>query len=490
MSIDDSEETQRCCFPPTPATERSRPTTPWTSPSSSSTRNRAATEVPSDNKANEMINQPFIRASSALPFASAAQGVPSDWKVNEDFIIPNSHQTAQHWGSTIKIERKSPAPTPCLLTPISQSNRSPYNEGKMEPPVCTRPSSSSLGKRKENPDVLEASERSRVSTPSVVIKRERAPSSAPDIKPSIPIPILPLPLPSKRFKKDAKSRALLIPVEQLPVFPLPPLPTVDDPDLVQQVFSHQSLFEKVKGRFEDPIDCPAKHYEKLEHVGDSILGMVVTTWLHETKPRLTIGTATKLKSHMVSNATLSHLSGLYNLPQRLNGDPNLLPVLRAETDVRAALMEAYIAALYFSFPIDERITEGMQVIDSWLREMYEPLYDFFFDYMKNEHDQHHMTIGATLDGHVQLQSDAEIARIDAASLGMAQLVQLYTAHQDRELRYEEERYETNIGALWKIKVTVDGIELGEAVRPVKKMAKNVAAWEAAKKLGLVIEGGS
>lgn len=33
-------------------------------------------------------------------------------------------------------------------------------------------------------------------------------------------------------------------------------------------------------------------YEKLEHVGDSILGMVITTWLHETKPLLTIGTAT------------------------------------------------------------------------------------------------------------------------------------------------------------------------------------------------------
>jgi hypothetical protein len=56
------------------------------------------------------------------------------------------------------------------------------------------------------------------------------------------------------------------------------------------VFSHSSLSEKVKGRFESW--GPAKHYEKLEHVGDSILGMVVTTWLHETRPSLTCGTAT------------------------------------------------------------------------------------------------------------------------------------------------------------------------------------------------------
>lgn len=89
----------------------------------------------------------------------------------------------------------------------------------------------------------------------------------------------------------------------------------------------------------------------------------------------------KLKSHLVSNATLSHISGLYNLPSRLKGDPNQLPVLRALTDVRAAMVEAYIAALYFSSPADKRMTEALPMIDSWLREMYEPLYDFFFTYM-------------------------------------------------------------------------------------------------------------
>lgn len=88
-----------------------------------------------------------------------------------------------------------------------------------------------------------------------------------------------------------------------------------------------------------------------------------------------------MKSHLVSNATLSHISGLYNLPAKLKGDPNQLPVLRVQTDVRAAMMEAYIAAIYFSFPVEKRMTEGLPVIDLWLREMYEPLYDFFFTYM-------------------------------------------------------------------------------------------------------------
>ena len=89
----------------------------------------------------------------------------------------------------------------------------------------------------------------------------------------------------------------------------------------------------------------------------------------------------KLKSHLVSNATLSHVSGLYNLPARLVGPPNLLPVLKAQTDVRAAMVEAYIAAIYFSYPVEKRMTEALKVIDGWLRDMYEPLYDFFLNHM-------------------------------------------------------------------------------------------------------------
>jgi hypothetical protein len=59
----------------------------------------------------------------------------------------------------------------------------------------------------------------------------------------------------------------------------------------------------------------------------------------------------------------------------------MLPVLRAQTDVRAAMVEAYIAAIYFSYPIEKRMTEGLKVIDEWLRDMYEPLYDFFLNHM-------------------------------------------------------------------------------------------------------------
>jgi hypothetical protein len=150
-------------------------------------------------------------------------------------------------------------------------------------------------------------------------------------------------------------------------------------------------------------------------------------------------------------------------------------------------MEAYIAALYFSFPVEDRITIATQVIDTWLREMYEPLYDFFYNYMKKEYEQHHSATGAGLDGLIETDADRE--KIDQASAGMAALIQLYTSKQERELTWEDERYETNVGVLWKIKCLVDGIEMGEATRAVRKTAKNVAGWEAAKKLNLTVGAG-
>jgi ribonuclease-3 len=104
--------------------------------------------------------------------------------------------------------------------------------------------------------------------------------------------MLAIPLPSRRFNKDSTRRATLFPVEQLPVFALPPLPEIKDEAALKQVFTHLSLFQKVKYKFEDPEDDLPKHYEKIEHVGDSLLGMIVTTWLHEIKPGLTPGTAT------------------------------------------------------------------------------------------------------------------------------------------------------------------------------------------------------
>lgn len=189
----------------------------------------------------------------------------------------------------------------------------------------------------------------------------------------------------------------------------------------------------------------------------------------------------------MSNATLSHLSGLYGLPQRLNADPNLLPLLRVSTDVRAALLEAYIAGVYVSFPVSERNSKALGTITEWLREMYDPLYDFFYNFMKKEHEQHQNAVGTDFEGNVIVMDPAEIAKVDEQARGMLLLLKMHVKAYERELRFEEQRHETSIGTLFQLKCLVDGMELGEATRAGRNQAREVAAWEAAKKLGLAAE---
>lgn len=176
---------------------------------------------------------------------------------------------------------------------------------------------------------------------------------------------------------------------------------------------------------------------------------------------------------------------MYNFPQRLNGDPRLLPVLRAQTDVRAAIVEAYIAALYFSYPLETRATDGLAVITAWLREMLDPLYDFFLNFMRTEYKQHYSAMGAGLDGILEVCSSPEaLDKLDEAAEGMALLINTWGKARERRIDWECERYLTGVGELWRMRLSVDGVEMGDAIRAFTQRAKNAAALQAARKLGL------
>lgn len=82
-----------------------------------------------------------------------------------------------------------------------------------------------------------------------------------------------------------------------------------------------------------------------------------------------------------------------------------------------------------------------------------------------------------------------MAQIDKASIGMASLIRNHGDINDQKIEYKEDQYDTSLGILWHIKVFVEGVELGEATRANRKTAKNVAAWEAAKLLGLAVGPG-
>lgn len=168
----------------------------------------------------------------------------------------------------------------------------------------------------------------------------------------------------------------------------------------------------------------------------------------------------------------------------------MLPSLQIETDVRAALMEAYIAAIYFSHKPQEPIGIALPILDRWLREMYDPLLDFFHTHMKREHDQHLRAVEHDYDGNVIIMDRDELGKIDQMARGMALLVQMWGKSQEREIRWEVDKLFTEVGVLWRSKCTMDGIDMGEAVRADRTVAKDVSGWEAAKRLGLAVSAAS
>ena len=202
---------------------------------------------------------------------------------------------------------------------------------------------------------------------------------------------------------------------------------------------------------------------------------------HKVAPRKL--TLLKLKANLVSNDTLSHFSGLYGFPDRLRGAPHLVPMLRVETDTRAAMVEAYIAGVYFSYAPDLRVSHALPILDAWLRETWEPLYEHLYSIMKDEHDMYYSALGLS-DG--QLKTEEEQIRSDRSKEGMAMLVVAYGVQAGKTVGWEEEKVETKIGGLWRMSCVVDGTELGRATRAERKIAKDVSGWQAAEALGLAV----
>lgn len=107
--------------------------------------------------------------------------------------------------------------------------------------------------------------------------------------------------------------------------------------------------------------------ERLEFLGDAVLGMIISDYLYKSLPQHTEGELTKIKSVVVSQATLAKVSVEANLNDFLLvgkglNDRNFLP-----KSLLANVFEAVIAAIY--------IDGGM-----------ESAYTFIIKYLKKEID--------------------------------------------------------------------------------------------------------
>ena len=108
-----------------------------------------------------------------------------------------------------------------------------------------------------------------------------------------------------------------------------------DPELLHRALTHASL-----------TDDPLKSNERLEFLGDAVLGMVVCQYLHDRFPELLEGEMTKVKSTVVSRQACAEMASAMGLDELLMLGKGMATRGRLPTSVVAAVYESVLGAVF------------------------------------------------------------------------------------------------------------------------------------------------
>lgn len=119
--------------------------------------------------------------------------------------------------------------------------------------------------------------------------------------------------------------------------------------LLQNAISHSSYANE---RWHDSL----KSNERLEFLGDSVLGMVVADYLYRTFPNRPEGELTRMRADMVCEKTLATIANRLNLGQHLMlGHGEELGGGRNRESILADAVESVIAACYLDGGMDAAV---------------------------------------------------------------------------------------------------------------------------------------
>lgn len=130
------------------------------------------------------------------------------------------------------------------------------------------------------------------------------------------------------------------------------------PELLREALTHRSAAHGHSG------GGPASN-ERLEFIGDRVLGLLIAEWLAERFPREQEGELGRRLAHLVSQPVLAEIAGRVALPSALavSAGEARAGVARRAT-VLADAMEAAIGALY--------LDGGLEVARRFVRRAWEP----------------------------------------------------------------------------------------------------------------------
>ena len=113
----------------------------------------------------------------------------------------------------------------------------------------------------------------------------------------------------------------------------------DDPDLLDQALTHRS-----RG---------ARNNERLEFLGDAVLGFIVAELLYQSEPDAHEGRLTRLRAHLVRRETLAAIARDLSLGECLRlGPGELKSGGRRRDSILADAFEAVIGAVYLDAGLD------------------------------------------------------------------------------------------------------------------------------------------
>ncbi|WP_297798735.1 ribonuclease III [Arenimonas sp. GDDSR-1] len=121
-----------------------------------------------------------------------------------------------------------------------------------------------------------------------------------------------------------------------------------DPELLRQALRHRSAGKP--------------NNERLEFLGDAVLGMLVSDALYRKFPKASEGELTQARSHLVRESTLAEIGREQDLGARLELGPGEMKSGGHRRDsILADAVEAVIAAVY----LDSGFPAARQLVDAW-----------------------------------------------------------------------------------------------------------------------------
>lgn len=130
--------------------------------------------------------------------------------------------------------------------------------------------------------------------------------------------------------------------------------------------------------------------ERMEFLGDAILGYVVCEYLYKQFPELLEGELTKIKSAVVSRRVCAQISRQINLAEMLNLGKGMAGRPGLPSSVAAAVLESIIAAIYLDGGMEPARTFILQHMKPFIDDAAESAHQHNFKSVLQQYAQKHL----------------------------------------------------------------------------------------------------